>query len=213
MYPILHLLAFLNSQQGAVHKMPSAQNRKKIDPYPLVRKMSALAQQPPPLSVRTHHKFRRIRSFLHQKVWTSASEESPSPLTANAFYARPQLNFLFFFRKLYKLNILLKVNVRIMTTTVKGEAATVGGEEEVGTMMDISNGMGVIEVSEAAAVTAITEAKITDTIADMVVAEAAGTEITEEIDILHKSKNSKNQHQVTSFYQGLYVPTTNVDQN
>jgi len=37
----------------------AVQNRKKIDlPSPFVRKMSALAQ--PPLSVRTHHKFRKI---------------------------------------------------------------------------------------------------------------------------------------------------------
>jgi len=38
--------------------------------------MSELAQ--PSLSVRTHHKFRNIESFLHQKVRTSASEEPPS---------------------------------------------------------------------------------------------------------------------------------------
>jgi len=35
---------------------------RKIDPFP-------------PLSVRTRHKFRKIRSFLRQKVRTSASEE------------------------------------------------------------------------------------------------------------------------------------------
>jgi len=37
--------------------------------------MSALAQPPPSLSVRIHHKFRKIRSVLHQKVRTFASEE------------------------------------------------------------------------------------------------------------------------------------------
>jgi len=48
---------------------------RKIDPLPFVRKMSALTQ--PPLSVQTHHKFQKIRSFLRQKVWTSASEDTP----------------------------------------------------------------------------------------------------------------------------------------
>jgi len=37
--------------------------------------MSALAQPPPTLSVRTHHKFRKIRCLLNQKVRTSTSEE------------------------------------------------------------------------------------------------------------------------------------------
>jgi len=37
---------------------------RKIDPLPsFVCKMSTLAQHP--LSVRTHHKFRKIQSFLH----------------------------------------------------------------------------------------------------------------------------------------------------
>jgi len=55
---------------------------RKIDPTsPLVGKTSALAQPslPPSLSVRTHHKFYKIRSFLHQKVLTFASED-PSPV-------------------------------------------------------------------------------------------------------------------------------------
>jgi len=34
-----------------------------------------------PLSVQTHHKFRKIRSFLHQKVRTSTPEEPPSPMS------------------------------------------------------------------------------------------------------------------------------------
>jgi len=38
---------------------------------------------PTPLSVRTHHKFRKIRVFLHQKVRTSASEEPPPPCPKN----------------------------------------------------------------------------------------------------------------------------------
>jgi len=59
----------------AVHKRTFAQNREKLTPFPLVRKMSILAQ--PPLSVRTKHKFRKIRSFLRQKVRTFASEETP----------------------------------------------------------------------------------------------------------------------------------------
>jgi len=52
---------------------------------------------PSHLSVRTHYKFRKIRSFLHQKVRTSASEEplplvrknvrtEQIPLTADVFY-------------------------------------------------------------------------------------------------------------------------------
>jgi len=52
-------------------------------------------------SVRTHHKFRKIRSFLHQKVRTSASEEPPlvrkcphwtnfhSSLTVDVFNGQP----------------------------------------------------------------------------------------------------------------------------
>jgi len=52
---------------------------RKIDP--LDGKMSALAQ--PPLTVRTHHKFRKIRSFLHQKVRTSASEDPLPPCPQN----------------------------------------------------------------------------------------------------------------------------------
>jgi len=40
--------------------------------------MSALAQLPLLLlSVRTHHKFRKILSFFHQKVRTSTSEDPP----------------------------------------------------------------------------------------------------------------------------------------
>jgi len=39
--------------------------------------MSALAQLPSPLSVQTHHKFRKMLSFLCKKVRTSASEELP----------------------------------------------------------------------------------------------------------------------------------------
>jgi len=46
----------------------------KIDPLPLVHKMSALAKPPPPLFVRTHRKFWKIRCFLHQKGRTSSSE-------------------------------------------------------------------------------------------------------------------------------------------
>jgi len=50
---------------------------KKLTLSPLCFKMSALAQAPPSLPVRTHHKFRNIRSFLHQKVRTSASKDPP----------------------------------------------------------------------------------------------------------------------------------------
>jgi len=77
-------------QFRTVHKGRS----HKIDPFPLVRKMSALAQ--PPLSVRRHHKFRKTRIFFSQKVRTSASEkpllslvrtgQTSSPLIADVFY-------------------------------------------------------------------------------------------------------------------------------
>jgi len=57
------------SHLEAVYKRRSAQqNRKNWFAWP---KMFALAQHPP-LSVRTHHKYRNIRSFLHQIVRTSA---------------------------------------------------------------------------------------------------------------------------------------------
>ena len=49
--------------------------------------------------------------------------------------------------------------------------------------------------TEAEAATEIMEVRITDIIADTEV-EAAEIEITEEIDILHRSKNSKSQLQV-----------------
>jgi len=49
---------------------------RKIDSHPLcpqnVRTNSTS------LSVQTHHKFRKIRSFLHQKAWMSASPPSLS---------------------------------------------------------------------------------------------------------------------------------------
>jgi len=48
---------------------------RKIDPP--CPQMSALAQ--PPLSVRTHHKFRKSRLSLHQTVRTTASEQTPLP--------------------------------------------------------------------------------------------------------------------------------------
>jgi len=57
---------------GGRPKKKSAQNREKLTP--LVRKMSALAQPLPSLSVRTHH-----RSFLHHKVRTSHLK-NPLPL-------------------------------------------------------------------------------------------------------------------------------------
>jgi len=71
---------------GSVHKRRPNKLAKNWPP------LSALAQPPSaPLSVRTHHKFQKIRSILHQKVRTSASEEPPgqTPLTADVFYGRP----------------------------------------------------------------------------------------------------------------------------
>jgi len=71
--------AFASVRERLIRGRPwktSAQNREKLTPFPLVRKMSVQAQ--PPLSVRT-----RNRCFLCQKVRTSVSEELPSPLSAN----------------------------------------------------------------------------------------------------------------------------------
>jgi len=72
-------LRVLDFSLGAVHIRPN-----KIDP-------------PPPLSVRTCHKFQKIRKFLHQKVWTFASEElsfvrtgqTISPLIADVLRTAP----------------------------------------------------------------------------------------------------------------------------
>jgi len=48
----------------------------------------------PPFFVRTHHKFRKIWNFLHQKVRTFTSEDLPpvldNPRTAYVFYGQPQ---------------------------------------------------------------------------------------------------------------------------
>jgi len=38
-----------------------------------------------PLSVRTHHKFRKIRCFLHQKLRTSTSEDPPTFLVRGIY--------------------------------------------------------------------------------------------------------------------------------
>jgi len=60
--------------------------------------MFALVQSSSPFSVRTHHKFRKIQSFLLQNVRTSAitSEEplvrtgqTPPSLTVDVFYGQP----------------------------------------------------------------------------------------------------------------------------
>jgi len=62
--------------------------------------MSVLAQPPPPLSVRTHHKFRKIRDFLPKsadvRIWRPPSPlfekcphwTTPSPWL-RSFYGRP----------------------------------------------------------------------------------------------------------------------------
>jgi len=49
----------------------SAKIAKNCPPTPLVRKISTLVQPPLPSSVQTHDKFKKIRSFLHQKVRTT----------------------------------------------------------------------------------------------------------------------------------------------
>jgi len=75
----------------------SAQNREKLTPCPQnVRTGST----PSPLAMQTHHKFRKIRSFLLQKVRTSASEESPlsaldklPPLCRRLLWTAPYVYF------------------------------------------------------------------------------------------------------------------------
>jgi len=64
--------------------MMSAQNHEKFT-LPLVCKMSALAQ---PSFIQTHHKFRKIRSYLYQKVRTSPQP----PLTADILYRQPLMS-------------------------------------------------------------------------------------------------------------------------
>jgi len=85
---------------GAVHKGHPHKIAKNQHP-PFVQKMSALAQ--PPLSVRTQHKFRKIRYFFAPKsadfhFWRTSfppcpqnvhTGEIPSPLTADVFYGQP----------------------------------------------------------------------------------------------------------------------------
>jgi len=69
---LVHPSKLQKTNIGTVHK----ERPHKIAKNWPVRKMSVLAQLP--LSVRTHYKFRKILlSFLHQKVRTSASEETP----------------------------------------------------------------------------------------------------------------------------------------
>jgi len=52
-----------------------AQNREKFISCLQNVRNSSTPQPTPLLSERTHHKFRKIGYFLHQKVWTSASED------------------------------------------------------------------------------------------------------------------------------------------
>jgi len=74
-------------------KKTSAQFRKKFTPSFLVCKMSVLAQPPLSMSVGTHYKFRKIRSFA-LKVRAFASEESP--LSAKCRTEQPPLLPMYF---------------------------------------------------------------------------------------------------------------------
>jgi len=58
--------------------------KRKVDPSPLSAKCSHWLNRP--LSVRTHHKFRKIWSFSHQKVRTCASKEPFPPLSKKCPY-------------------------------------------------------------------------------------------------------------------------------
>jgi len=87
--------------QGAVHK-GRPHKIAKIDPSPLVRKTSALAQphmsalaQLRPLVLADTINFEKIRCGLHQKLWMTASEEPPphwtTRLNADVFYGQLQI--------------------------------------------------------------------------------------------------------------------------
>jgi len=96
---------FLNDELWAVHKRRLIVRTKwqKIDSSHF-EKCPCTDSTPSYLSVRTSHKFRKIRSFLHQKVRTFASEETllsakcphwASPLLfANVFYGQPLIIFI-----------------------------------------------------------------------------------------------------------------------
>jgi len=72
---------------------------RKIEPLPLSEKCPHWLKPPAPLSERTHRKFRKILSFMYQKVRTSVSQETPicpqnsrtgqtlSSLTAGVYYS------------------------------------------------------------------------------------------------------------------------------
>jgi len=76
----------LSWSYGLSVKNNHTKSRRKLTPSLLIRKLSALA--PPP----THHKFRKIRSFVYQKVRTSASEEPL--LSAKCPHGQPPLLWL-----------------------------------------------------------------------------------------------------------------------
>jgi len=78
---------------------------RKIDSLPLVRKMSAQAQPPSPLSVRTHYNFEKSESFCAKNCGRPhlknpscprnvRTEQTPSPLSADVFYGWPLLTSL-----------------------------------------------------------------------------------------------------------------------
>jgi len=88
-------LRFTIFRLGAVHKR-RPHKIVKYWPLSLVLKMSALAQPPPHLSVRTHHKFWKIQSFFAPKsvdvyIWKT----SPfSVCFVNVFCEQPLMQML-----------------------------------------------------------------------------------------------------------------------
>jgi len=68
---------------GAIHKRHFHKIVKNLSPSPLFAKCLHCLKPLLPLSVRTHYKFRKLRSFLHQKMRTSTSEETFSLCTQN----------------------------------------------------------------------------------------------------------------------------------
>jgi len=70
------------SNKGSSIKDVCAKSQK-MTPSRIVRKISALAQPHSPLSMRTHHKFQKIRVFCTKMCGRPYLKNSSSPLSAN----------------------------------------------------------------------------------------------------------------------------------
>jgi len=95
---------YQNLPQEAVHKRRPHKIAKSDPPSPLSAKCPHGSIPPPSLSVRTHHKFRKILKFFAPKsadvrIWRNPlpqcprnirTGQTPSPLTADVFMDGPQ---------------------------------------------------------------------------------------------------------------------------